>query len=166
MTTMASFQEIPDVQVSSSGALGVQEQVIVPSLPAVHAFPRCDQQRTVAQVVDVRVPPGPVLANFVEQVVDVPGQVPLGPVSGRIVEQVVDVPVRGQVPQDTLSERIVEQVVDVPVTRVSPTSGYAQQLDTRTPAAWLGAPQEQFEGFVRTFSPEEKVRKSPRSRVR
>ena len=96
------------------------------------------------QVVDVHVPPGPVPANFVEQVVDVPGRVPLGPVS----------------------ERIVEQVVDAPVTRDSPFSGFAQQLDARTPAAWLGAPQEQFEGFFALFPPEEKVRKSPRSRVR
>ena len=64
---LASFQEIPKVQVSSSGALGVLEQVTVQSLPAV-------QQRTVAQVVDVHVPPGPDSVNFVEQVVGVPGR--------------------------------------------------------------------------------------------
>ena len=84
------------------------------------------QQIPEVHVVDVYVPSGPVSANFVEQVVDVP----LGPVS----------------------ERIVEQVVDAPVARDSPTSGYAQQLDARTPAAWLGAPQEHFDWFFRTFS--------------
>ena len=189
-----------DAVFSSSLVHAVQpadvEQVL--DVPVLHMFENDNnlyefldlasfQEIPEVQVVDVHVPPGPVPANcveqvvdvpvrgqvpqdtlskkIVEQVVDVPGRVPLGLVSERIVEQVVDAPVRGQVPQDTFSERIVEQVVDVPVARDS-LPGHAQQLDTRTPAACWALRRSYLLGFFALFPLEEQVRRSPRSRVR
>ena len=81
----------------------------------------------------------------------------------RSVEQVV----HAHAPPATVSERNVELAVDVPVPCVAP--GFARVLQHETPptraaAAWLDAPQEQFDGFFRTFSPGRN--KSPRSQVR
>ena len=119
-------QELPEVLVTSSLVRAAQpadvEQVL--DVPVLHMIENDNklyefldlasfQEIPEIQVVDAHVPPGPVSANFVELVVEVPGRVPLGPVSEGIVEQVVDAPVRGQVPQDTLSGGIVEQVVGV-----------------------------------------------------
>ena len=77
-----ALQEIPDVQVSSSAAVVVQEQLIVQSLPGARVPRQRVQQRIVVQVVDPRV----------SQMVDVPvlGRIS-SVVSERIVEQVADV---------------------------------------------------------------------------
>ena len=153
---LASFQEIPEVQdVELHIPPGpvhenfVEQVVDVPLRVSLGPV----TERIVEQVVDApvrgQVPLGPVSEDTVEQVMDVPGRVSLSTVSERILVQVVDAPVRGQVPNGPVSD-FVEQVVDVPVARDF-LPGHAQQLDTCIPAAWLGAPQEQFVGFFRTF---------------
>ena len=152
------------------------------------------EQVTIQEILEVEVPSSTVSGRFLEQEVDVPVRdAALPDVSGLNVEQMVDVPVavplvldqlvpqeraqqrsveqvvHAHAPPATFSERIVDQAVDVPVPCVAP--GFARVLQHETPptrsaAAWLDAPQEQFEGVFRTFSPEEKARQSPRSRVR
>ena len=105
----------------------------------------------------------------VERMVDVPVAVSLvldQLVPQRSVQQVV----HAHVPPAAVSGRIAQQVIDVPVPCVAPGFARVPQHETpltRAAAAWLDAPQEQFEGWVFALFPgPKKVRMSPRSRVR
>ena len=140
---LVALQETPEVQASSSAAVVVQEQVIVQPLPEARVPRQRVQQRTVEQVADSRVPPA---------------------LSG-IVEQMVDVPVPGRI-SSVVSERIVEQVMDVPVSGGAHSRRAHVQQSTGSSAAALDASQERIQGVFRTFSPEEKVRRLPASRLR
>ena len=145
---LVTIQEIPEVQVPSCGALVLQEQVIVQSLPdgQVHVPLQRVQQRTVEQVVDAHVPHSAVSRRIVEQVVDVPVGVPL------VLDQLV--------PQ----ERVQQQTV----ARGGAASSSVQRVpheDLGSSAAWLGAADEHCQWAFRTV-PREKARQSLRSRLR
>ena len=129
---LVALQEIPEVQVSSSAAVVVQEQVIVQPLPEARVSRQRVQHRTVEQVVDPRVPPA---------------------LSG-IVEQMVDVPVPGRT-SSVASERIVEQVVDVPDSRGALLPRANQQI-TGSSAAAPETSNEPFQRFFFALFPEGK----------
>ena len=136
---LVALQEIPEVQVSSSSAVVVQEQVTVQPLPEARVPRQRVQHRTVEQVVDPRVPPA--LSGIVEQMVDVPVPGRSSSVaSERIVEQMVDVPVPSRI-SSVVSERTVEQVVNVPVFRGAPSRRAHVQQSTGSSAAALDASQ-------------------------
>ena len=97
------------------------------------------QQRTVEQVVDLRVPPAPT----------------------GLVEQMVDVPVPGR-SSSVVSERIAEQVMDVTVSRGAHLRRAHVQQSTSSSAAALDASQGRKQGVFRTFSPGRKSAKVAR----
>ena len=121
------------------------------------------EQMTIQEIPEVQVPSSgaslsTVFWTFLEQMVDVPVAVPLvldqlvpqERAQQRSVEQVV----HARCPPATVSGRIAEQMVDVPVPSVAPGFARVPQHETpptRAAAAWLDAPQEQFEGVFRTF---------------
>ena len=149
-----ALQETHAVQASSSGAVVVQEQVIVQPLPEARDPRQRVHQRTVEEVADSRVPLAP--CGTVEQMVDVPvpGRSSLV-ASERNVKQVMDVPVPPRI-SSAVSERIEEQVMNVPVSRSSPSRRAHAQQTTGSSAAALDALQGRKQWVFRTFFPRTK----------
>ena len=136
-----------------------QEPVIVQELPEVlvaSSLARAVQPADVEQVLDVPALHMIDIDNHLYEFLD------LG--SFQEIPEVQDVELH--IPPGPVPENFVEQVVGVPVAHDF-LPGHAQQLDTCTPASWLGAPQEHFEGgFFALFPSPKKVRRLPGSRVR